>query len=179
MKLLTALAVILLVACNDQPSMATRSAAAYRAHPTTGGHEHGHSAGAKGDAAHMSGGHSTHVNVDHSAHATANHSAHAPADHSAHMTTDHSAHATPDDHAAHATAQASADPSSAAHTHHPSSTAAPATLLTAPRTNAETGALQPRATLRPDSFDTPAPVSESEAAKASGAGHAGHGGLRP
>jgi Heavy metal binding domain len=77
------------------------------------------------------------------------------------------------DHAQHGAMQPGA--ASPAMTQHAGHGAPPATaLLPAPRTNREMQKLRPGATLRPDAFDAPAPISVSEAAKAAEGGHQGH-----
>ncbi|MFP5247023.1 MAG: hypothetical protein ACLGH0_10055, partial [Thermoanaerobaculia bacterium] len=123
--------------------------------------------------------------TDHSAHHDAASVDHAAMGHGA--TADHTAHAghaaTPragahDQHAGmqHTTPVAGADPH-AQHGATPATTdphaqhrmapapAAPV-AISVPRSNAEIRAMQPSATLKPDAFDAPAPVSVGEAAKA-------------
>jgi hypothetical protein len=74
--------------------------------------------------------------------------------------------------AATATTAAANDP----HGQHPSGTTAAAPIAeTAPGSKTEIRSIQPTATLKADLFDAPAPISVSEAAKASQAGgHEGH-----
>jgi hypothetical protein len=50
-------------------------------------------------------------------------------------------------------------------------------VVSAPRSNAEMRGVQPASTLQPDAFDAPAPISVSEATKATQGG--GHHGAAP
>jgi hypothetical protein len=160
------LALALLAACSREPSVAEKSAAAYRdaqakGTPVGGGHDHGAPAASTATTVdHSTMDHSAHTTMDHSAHGastaatTVNHSTHrgataATVDHSAHRastaaTVDHSAHragtpAPPDPHAGHTT------PTSG-------ETAAPPAV---PRTNSEIQRIDPASTLKPDAFDAP------------------------
>lgn len=157
-------------ACGGRESMASKSAAAYRAAQATQKpagsvtHEHaGHPMPA--DAPPVD--HAAHGSMSAADHAAMGHGQHtAPMDHSQHAAPagapmDHSQHAAPAgapmDHSQH-------DGQHAAMSSNAGAPAAPS----APLSSAEMRAVQPGATLRPDAFDAPAAASVSEAAKGRG-----------
>jgi hypothetical protein len=134
----------------------------------------GHAAAGTVDHAAMGHGTAANAHAGHTATASNAHAQHgtAPATggaHAGHSTT--AGAATHDQHAGmqHGTASPATDP----HAQH--GTAGAPAIASAPRSNAEMQRVQPAATLRRDAFDAPAPVSVSEAAKATqGGGHEGH-----
>ena len=191
-------------ACGGEPSVASKSAAAWReaqakGTPVAGGHEHGGHAATE-----------TTASADHSAHGTTassgvatDHSAHGPgaaSTHAGHTATPGTAashdqhagmqHTTPsaaaNPHAQHGTPTATAQmdhrqhgaaqtPAATGASAHAGHTAtATPAVAPVPRSNADMQRVQPAATLRGDAFDAPSPLSVAEAAKASQGG--GHEG---
>src|SRR5687768_1167539 len=99
---------LLVAACGREPSVASKSAAAYREAQAKGvavgsdGHEPGTAPSSPADhAAHATMDHGAHGAADATAAGTVDHSAHAAMDHGAGASTDRGAHATMD-HGAHA-----------------------------------------------------------------------------
>jgi len=150
---------------------------------TAGGTAMDHAAHGKGGAAdHAAMGHGT---PDHTAHRGTSeaHAQHAGMQHTAATGADpHAQHRQPAastqmDHGQHGATPATGTETTDPHAQHQvgGATAAAPIVVAAPRSNADMRDVQPSATLQPDAFDAPAPISVSEAAKATqGGGHEGH-----
>jgi Heavy metal binding domain len=168
---------------HDHGAATTTAASDHSAHGTAADPHAGHAMTAASSTRDRSAHAVDHAAMGHGTSASNAHAQHGGAStasgaHSRHGTTSrsgaHDQHAGRQ-HAAPSTPSAAADPH-AQHRSAAATTAPTAPAITAPRSNAEIRRLEPSATLRPDAFDAPAPVSVREAAKASqGGGHEGHG----
>jgi hypothetical protein len=181
----------LLAACSRDPTMAEKSAAAFRDAQTkgvavSGGHEHGHgetttaASTTSAPASHAAHATTSASHADHELSADSRHEAHRASGGAAHAEHAGMQHPPADAHAGHR-----APSSGTAHAGHTATPRAPADVHAAhrapsggtthaghtatpraPAPRAATG--QPAATLQPDEFDAPAATSVAEAAKASG-----------
>jgi hypothetical protein len=189
---------MVLGACTERETMASKSAQAYRQAQAKGvaptsesGHGHdtakaGYTTAAPDHSAHGAHGAATNTAMDHGAHGAPDHAAHGASNERG---SSHTAHAAQDDNSDHAamqhtspsTATTRADHSTAqaggeatqhgAMQHGAMQHGAPQAMplrIAVPSSSSEMAAVRPDATLRPDDFDAPARISVAEAAKAAG-----------